>query len=166
VQTKVLIGQEHFKNKLINNLLTLIERLHLAIASLNHYALTWSNLAFNSFKIKSNVENIVICIDTCYKYTPCLKKTSHLWLAITLMHVNGFWYFLAEMLPIKQAIKRRFTMPPQITCASALPVKNGKTWKSHFFHSIGPGLCYTHNAPVRCLPERKKIVIYDVFDSV
>jgi len=33
--------------------------------------------------------------------TPCLKKTSHLWLAITLMHMNGFWYLLAEMLPIK-----------------------------------------------------------------
>jgi len=30
-------------------------------------------------------------------------------------------------------------------------------------HTIG--LCYTHNAPVRCLPERK-IVICDVFDSV
>jgi len=24
------------------------------------------------------------------EYTPCLKKTSHLWLAITLMHINGF----------------------------------------------------------------------------
>ena len=33
--------------------------------------------------------------------TLCLKKTSHLWLAITLAHMNGFWYFLAEMLPIK-----------------------------------------------------------------
>jgi len=31
------------------------------------------------------------------------------------------------------------------------------------FHSIG--LCYTHNAPVCYLPERK-IVIYGVFDSV
>jgi len=43
--------------------------------------------------------------------------------------------------------------------------QNGKTRKkrkSHF-HSIG--LCYTHSAPVRCLPERK-IVICDVFDSV
>jgi len=29
------------------------------------------------------------------------QKTSHLWLAITLMHMNGCWYFLAEMLPIK-----------------------------------------------------------------
>jgi len=33
--------------------------------------------------------------------------------------------------------------------------QNGKTRKSHFFHSIG--LCYTHNAPVHCLPERKKL---------
>ena len=28
--------------------------------------------------------------------TLCLKKTSHLWLAITLMHVNGFWYFFGR----------------------------------------------------------------------
>ena len=53
-------------------------------------------------------------------------------------------------------------MPPEITCASALPVKTGKH-ENHTFHSIG--LCYTHNAPVRCLPGRK-IVICDVFDSV
>ena len=30
------------------------------------------------------------------------------------------------MLVIKKAIKRRFTTPPQITCASALPGKTGK----------------------------------------
>jgi len=29
------------------------------------------------------------------------KTTSHRRLAITLTHMNGFWYFLAEMLPIK-----------------------------------------------------------------
>jgi len=34
--------------------------------------------------------------------------------------------FLAEMLPMKQAIKRRFTELPQITCASALHGKTGK----------------------------------------
>jgi len=50
-------------------------------------------------------------------------------------------------------MKRRFTMPPQITCASALPVKMGKH-ENHIFHSTG--LCYTHNAPVHCLPERNK----------
>jgi len=41
--------------------------------------------------------------DTCgfNNGTPCLKKTSHLWLAITLTHMNGFWYFWAAMLLIK-----------------------------------------------------------------
>ena len=57
------------------------------------------------------------------------------------------------MLSIKYAIKRRFTMPPQITFASA-PGKTRKH-KNHIFHSVG--LCYTHTAPVRCLPERKKM---------
>jgi len=66
--------------------------------------------------------------------------------------------FLAEMLPIKCAIKKCFNVPPQITCASALP---GKTRKSHF----ALGLCYMHNAAVRCLPKRKNFIC-DVFDSV
>jgi len=43
-------------------------------------------------------------------------------------------------------------MPPQITCASALPGKTG-IHENHIFHSIR--LCYTCNAPVHCLPERK-----------
>jgi len=55
------------------------------------------------------------------------QKTSHLWLAITLTYVNGFLIFLAQILPIKEGIKRRFTMPAQITCASALPAKMGNT---------------------------------------
>jgi len=45
-------------------------------------------------------------------------------------------------------------MPPEITCTSVLPVKTGKH-ENHIFHSIR--LCYTHDAPVRCLPERKKL---------
>jgi len=45
-------------------------------------------------------------------------------------------------------------MPPQITCASTLPGKTRKH-ENHIFHSIG--LCYTHNAPVRYLPERKQM---------
>jgi len=40
------------------------------------------------------------------------------------------------MLPIKQTIKRRFTiMLPQITCVSALPDKTGKHENFIFFHS-------------------------------
>jgi len=63
-------------------------------------------------------------------------------------------------------------MPPQITCASALPGKMGKH-KNHIFHSnavlvesaAAVGLCCMHSTPVGllCLPERK-IVICDVFD--
>jgi len=57
------------------------------------------------------------------------------------------------MLPIKQAIKRCFNMPHQITCASALPGKTGKH-ENHIFYSNGVlvesaaavGLCCTHNA--------------------
>jgi len=40
--------------------------------------------------------------------------------------MNAFRHFLAQMLPIKEAIKMRFTVPPQIICASA---PRGKTWK-------------------------------------
>jgi len=63
-------------------------------------------------------------------------------------------------------------MPPQITCASALPDRTGKH-KNDIFHSnavlvesgAAVGLCCMHSAPMRCLRERK-IVICDVFDSV
>jgi len=40
-------------------------------------------------------------LDLLLRSTPCLKKTSRLWLAITLTHMNGFYYFLAEMLMIE-----------------------------------------------------------------
>ena len=63
-------------------------------------------------------------------------------------------------------------MLSQITYASALPGKTGK-YENNIFHSnavlvesaAAVGLCCTHNAPVRCLSERK-MVISDVFDSV
>jgi len=38
-----------------------------------------------------------------------------------------FNIFLAEMLLIEKAIKRHITMPPQITCASALPGRRRNT---------------------------------------
>jgi len=63
-------------------------------------------------------------------------------------------------------------MPPQITYASALCGKMGKH-ENHIFRSnailvesaAAVGLYCTHNAPVRCLPQRK-IIICDVFDDV
>jgi len=64
--------------------------------------------------------------------TPCLKKTSHHWLAITLTHMNEFWYFLAEMLPIKPAGNQK-----TLYCATSNNLcfcttwQNGETRKSH-----------------------------------
>ena len=89
------------------------------------------------------------------KTTPCLKKTSYLWLAITLTHMNAFWYFFGRNVTDKVGNQRCFTMPPQITSASALPVKTRKP-ENHIFHSIG--LCYTHNAPACVLSSWKKKV--------
>ena len=76
--------------------------------------------------------------------------------------MNGFLKFSGRNVTDKVGNQKMFTMLPQITCASALPVKTQKH-ENHIFHSVG--LCYTHNAPVRCLHERK-IVICDAFDSV
>jgi len=62
-------------------------------------------------------------------------------------------------------------MPPQITCASALPVKSGKH-ENHILHSnavlvvSAAAVCYIHNAPLRCVSERKICHVYDVFDSI
>jgi len=41
-------------------------------------------------------------------------------------------FFGRNAVPIKYAIKRRFTTPPQTTCASALPGKTGNTKRAFF----------------------------------
>jgi len=85
--------------------------------------------------------------------TPCLEKTSHLWLAITLTHMNRFWYFFGRNFTNKVGYQKCFDMPPQITCASALSGKMGKH-ENHIFHSnavlvestAAVRLCCMHNA--------------------
>jgi len=47
-------------------------------------------------------------------------------------------------------------MPPEVTCASALPDKTGKR-ENHIFTQLYC-VTHTHNAPVCCLPERKSSV--------
>jgi len=54
------------------------------------------------------------------------QKTYHVWFAIIFDTCERILTFLAEMLPMEQAIKRHFTMANQITCAFALPGKTGK----------------------------------------
>jgi len=46
-----------------------------------------------------------------------------------------------------------FAMPPQVTCASALPCKTGKR-ENHIFTQLDC-VTHAHNEPVRCLPGRK-----------
>jgi len=44
-----------------------------------------------------NVRKLVnVCQNYGQEYTLCLKKTSHFWLAITLRHRNGFWFFFGR----------------------------------------------------------------------
>ena len=75
----------------------------------------------------------------------CHNFDIHEWISI---------FFFVEMLPIKLAIKRRFTMPPQITCASALPGKTEKH-ENHVFTELDCAVFL-----------KVKVVICDVFDSV
>jgi len=76
----------------------------------------------------------------CYNFDPCALI---------------FWYVLAEMLPIKYTIKRCFTMPPQITSASALPGKMGNV-KIVFFSGC-----------ISALPEFNQLLLdfFYLFDS-
>jgi len=66
------------------------------------------------------------------------------------------------MLPIKWAIKRHFTVPPQVTqvtCAS--PGKTGKR-ENHIFTQLD---CVTHKMHLCAVFLKEKVVISDVFDS-
>jgi len=83
--------------------------------------------------------------------TPCLKNVPPLACYNFDTH-EWILTFFGRNVTDKVGNQKRFAMPPQITCASALPGKTGKH-ENHIFHSIG--LCYTHNAPVHCFLERK-----------
>jgi len=77
----------------LNNLCTINSGLMDFNSSFNLYAY-FSSKYWHIYTYSCNVHSIL-----------CLKKMSHLWLAITLTHMNGFWYFLAEMLPISRQSK-------------------------------------------------------------
>jgi len=67
-------------------------------------------------------------------YTPCLKKTSHLRLAIILTYRIRLQQFLAETLLRKQGIIRRFVVPSHLSSASALSCKTGNPEDSTLVH--------------------------------
>jgi len=88
------------------------------------------------------------------------QKTSHLWLAIILTYMNGFWCFFGRNVTDKVGNQKTLYYATSSNLCFCTTWQNSETRKSHF-HSLG--LCYTHNAPVRCLPERKSCHLWCVW---
>jgi len=87
------------------------------------------------------------------------QKTSHLWLAITSTHMNGFWYFFGRNVTDKignQEMLYNATSNKLCFCTSW---QNAETRKSH----ISLNWIVTQNAPVRYLPERKNCHLWCVW---
>jgi len=76
----------------------LLDQFHLYEASLRHEDGVIDNTAeltghmdnLRSVLSSDDVKKSQFSLSCCFNTTPCLKKTSHLWLAITLTHMNGF----------------------------------------------------------------------------
>ena len=65
--------------------------------------------------------------------TPCLKKTSRLCLAITVTHVNGFWYFFGRNVTDKvDNQKTHYCATLYNLCFCATTWQNGEIRKLHF----------------------------------
>jgi len=91
------------------------------------------------------------------------QKTSHIWLAITLTHMNGFWYFFGRSVTDKIGNQKTLYYATSSNLCFCTTWQNAETQTSHF-HSVG--LCYTHNAPVRCLPERNSCHLWCVWQRL
>jgi len=93
-------------------------------------------------------------------YTPCLKNVPPL----ACYHFDAQeWILIFFGRSVTYKVGNQKTLyyaTSKITCASALPGKTRKH-ENHIFHSIG--LCYTHNTPVRYLPERKNCHMWCVW---
>jgi len=93
------------------------------------------------------------------------QKTSHLWLAITLTHLNGF-SFLGRNITDKVGNQKTLYNATSSNLCFCTTWQNGKTQKLHFqfFHSVG--LCYTYTMHLCAVFLKEKVVICDVFYSV
>jgi len=79
------------------------------------------------------------------------QKTFHLWLAITLIHVNGFGYFLQKCYRYSRQSNDTLLCHIKEVVLLHYLAKRGNA-NITFFTQLD---CCTHNAPVRCLPLRK-----------
>ena len=63
---------------------------------------------------------------------PCLKKTSCLWLAITLTHVNKFGYFFGRNVTDKVSSQKMLYYATSNNLCFCTTYWNEETWKLHF----------------------------------
>jgi len=99
----------------------------------------------------------------CSNTTPCLKKTSHLWLAVTLTHMNGFSYFFGRNVTDKVGNQKTLYYATSNNLCFCTTWQNTETWKSH----ISLNWIVLHTQCTYALSSwKKKIVICDVLDSV
>jgi len=105
-------------------------------------------------------------VDCCQTHhdacTPCLKKTSHLWLAITLTHMNGFWHVFGRNVTDKVGNQKTLYYATSNNLCFCTTWQNVETWKSHFTQLD----CVTHTMHLCGIFLKEKITICDVFDSV
>jgi len=66
-------------------------------------------------------------------YSTPSQKTSHLWLAITLTHMNGFWHFFDKNVTDKVGNKKMLYCVTSNNLCFCTTWQNGKTWISHFY---------------------------------
>ena len=62
--------------------------------------LCWKQLSCQKCEMRGNCLNEALFSN---RYAPCLEKSSQLWFAISLTHMNRFWQFLAEILLSKKS---------------------------------------------------------------
>jgi len=63
---------------------------------------------------------------------PVFQKTSHLWLAITLTHMNGFWYFFGRNVTDKVGNQKMLYYATSNNLSFCTTWQNRETRKSHF----------------------------------
>jgi len=98
----------------------------------------------------------------CGHYTVS-QKMSHLWLAITLTHVNEFWYFVGRNVTDKVGNQKTFYYATTSNLCFCTIWQNGETQKSQYFTQLD---CVTHTMHLCAIFLKEKIVTCDVFDSV
>jgi len=99
-------------------------------------------------------------LSVCQDHVHRVSKTSRLWLAMSLTHVNGFRHFLAQILPIKQALhcnQKTLYYATSNNLCFCTTWQNGKTQKK---------LHFSLKCCINALPEFNQLLdVFSLFDS-